>query len=57
VIRHSGVTVVLIGHTMRLVLGISERVVVLDHGVKIGEGTPHEIRHDPEIVRAYLGKA
>jgi branched-chain amino acid transport system ATP-binding protein len=57
VIRHSGVTVVLIGHTMRLVLGISERVVVLDHGVKIGEGTPDEIRHDPEIVRAYLGKA
>jgi branched-chain amino acid transport system ATP-binding protein len=57
VIRKSGIALVLIGHTMRLVLGISERVVVLDHGVKIGEGTPDEIRHDPEIVRAYLGKA
>jgi branched-chain amino acid transport system ATP-binding protein len=57
VIRQSGVAVVLIGHTMRLVLGISERVVVLDHGVKIGEGTPDAIRNDPEIIRAYLGKA
>jgi branched-chain amino acid transport system ATP-binding protein len=56
-IRRSGVTIFLIGHTMRLVLGISDRVVVLDHGTKIGEGTPDEIRRDPEIIRAYLGKA
>jgi branched-chain amino acid transport system ATP-binding protein len=52
-----GVTILLIGHTMRLVLGLSDRVVVLDHGVKIGEGSPAEIRTNPEVVRAYLGQA
>ena len=60
VIRHirddRGISILLIGHTMRLVLGISDRVVVLDHGVKIGEGTPAEIRANPDVVRAYLGK-
>ncbi len=53
----TGVAVLLIGHTMRLVLGLSDRVVVLDHGVKIGEGSPAAIRTNPEVVRAYLGQA
>jgi branched-chain amino acid transport system ATP-binding protein len=53
----TGVSILLVGHTMRLVLGLSDRVIVLDHGVKIGEGSPAEIRTNPDVVRAYLGQA
>ncbi|GGQ99022.1 ABC transporter ATP-binding protein [Deinococcus ruber] len=51
-----GVTVVLIEHDMRLVMTLSEHITVLNYGAKLAEGLPHEIRNNPEVMEAYLGR-
>jgi branched-chain amino acid transport system ATP-binding protein len=56
-IRNQRITILVVEHDMRMVMGVSDRIIVLNHGQVIAEGTPGEVQRNPEVVRAYLGRA
>jgi branched-chain amino acid transport system ATP-binding protein len=55
-IRALGITVLLVEHDMKMVMGVSDRVICLNHGRIIASGSPVQIQRDPEVIRAYLGE-
>jgi branched-chain amino acid transport system ATP-binding protein len=54
-VAESGITVVLVEHDMKMVMNISDRILVLDYGKKLTEGTAQEVRENPDVIAAYLG--
>jgi len=54
-IKENGVTLIVIEHVMKAIMSVSDRIVVINHGEKIMEGTPEQVANDPEVIKAYLG--
>ncbi|MFC2123103.1 hypothetical protein ACFLRP_05410 [Bacteroidota bacterium] len=56
-INKSGITLVVVEHVMKVVMSVSDRIVVLDRGAKVTEGNPQEVSEDKEVIKVYLGEA